>query len=104
MDNEEATQFVLKGPNLEKVATLSEELKFKLQTIPAIGPLDTDLLLDMPELAFSLNRGQANDAGLDTMTVSNALRVLVGDLMSLNTMMSREMGRYNIRIQPPLEQ
>ena len=98
----EPLQFVLKGPNLEKVATLSEELKFKLQAIPAIGPLDTDLLLDMPELAFSLNRGQANDAGLDTMTVSNALRVLVGgfDVAKYND----EPGdgeRYNIRIQAP---
>ncbi len=76
----EPLQFVLKGPNLEKVAALSTELTNKLQQIPVIGPLDTDLQLDMPELKLIPNREKASDAGLDALTVANALRVLVGGL------------------------
>ena len=98
----EPLQFVLKGPNLEKVAALADVLAQKLQSLPKIGPLDTDLQLDMPELKFSLDREKANESGLDTITVSNALRVLVGgfDVGKYND----EPGdgeRYNIRIKAP---
>jgi HAE1 family hydrophobic/amphiphilic exporter-1 len=74
----EPLQFVLKGPNLNKVAELSSLLTQKLQVIPEIGTLDTDLQLDMPQTVIKIDREKAYNVGLDTMSVGNALRVLVG--------------------------
>ncbi len=76
----EPLQFVLKGPNLNKVAELSRELTRRLQVIPEIGTLDTDLQLDMPQVTLKLDREKARDTGLDTFTIGNTLRVLVGGL------------------------
>ncbi len=76
----EPLQFVLKGPNLQKVAELSRRLSQRLQNIPEIGILDTDLQLDMPQVVLKLDREKAREVGLDTLAVGNALRVLVGGL------------------------
>ncbi len=74
----EPLQFVLKGPNLSKVAELSAKLAKKLQQIPQIGKLDTDLELNMPQTVLSVDRAKAYSVGLDTRTIANTLRVLVG--------------------------
>lgn len=76
----EPLQFVLKGPNLNKVAELSDQLTELLQVIPEIGTLDTDLQLDMPQVVLKLDREKARQVGLDTFSIGNALRVLVGGL------------------------
>jgi len=98
-DRGEPLQFVLKGPNLEKVAALSAELINRLEKIPVIGPLDTNLQLDMPELKLIPNREKAKDAGVDALAISTALRVLAGgvDIAKYND----EPGdgeRYDIRL------
>lgn len=76
----EPLQFVLKGPSLEKVAELSSLLVAKLEKIPEIGTLDTNLQLDMPQAQVRVDRGLARDVGLDTQAVAMALRVLAGGL------------------------
>ncbi len=76
----EPLQFVLTGPNLERVATLATRLARRLQAIPAIGTLDTDLQLDMPQTTLRVDRALARELGLDTRTIANTLRVLVGGL------------------------
>jgi len=98
----EPLQFVLKGPNLEKVAALSAELTNRLEQIPVIGPLDTDLQLDMPELKLIPDREKTRDAGLDALSVSNALRVLVGGLDVARYNDDPGDGeRYDIRLKTP---
>lgn len=76
----EPLQFVLKGPELNKVAEIASALTQKLQVIPEIGTLDSDLQLDMPQTVLRLDREKAREAGLDTLAVGNALRVLVGGI------------------------
>lgn len=96
----EPLQFVLKGPNLDKVAELSVKLSKKLQKIPEIGTLDTDLQLDMPQTVLKLDREKAYNVGLNTISVGNALRVLVGgvDVAKYNDDPG-DGERYNIRLQ-----
>jgi len=96
----EPLQFVLKGPNLDKVAELSQQVVQRLQAIPEIGSLDTNLQLDMPQVTLKLDREKARNVGLDTAMIGNTLRVLVGgfDVAKYND----EPGdgeRYNIRLQ-----
>jgi len=96
----EPLQFVLKGPNLNKVAALSQELTERLQTIPVIGNLDTNLQLDMPQVTLKLDREKARNVGLDTLTIGNTLRVLVGGLDVAKYNDDPGDGeRYNIRLQ-----
>ncbi len=76
----EPLQFVLKGPELKKVAQLSKTLEERLRKIPVIGPLDTNLQLDMPEIRLLPKREQAMSVGIDTFTLTNALRVVAGGL------------------------
>ncbi len=100
----EPLQFVLKGPNLDKVAELATALNHRLQAIPEIGTLDTDLQLDMPQTTLRLDRALARNVGLDTRSVANALRVLVGgvDVAKYND----EPGdgeRYDIRLKADSE-
>ena len=95
----EPLQFVLKGPELERVADLAERLRQRLQVIPEIGTLDTDLQLDMPQTRLRVDRDKARELGLDSATIGQALRVLVGglDVAKYND----EPGdgeRYDIRI------
>lgn len=95
----EPLQFVLKGPDLNRVAALSDELIQRLQKYNVIGTLDTDLQLDMPELKLIPDREKSRNANLDSFDISNALRVLVGgmDVAKYND----EPGdgeRYNIRL------
>ncbi|HEB82458.1 MAG TPA: efflux RND transporter permease subunit, partial [Gammaproteobacteria bacterium] len=82
----EPLQFVLKGPKLNKVAELSQQLLQRLQNIPEIGTLDTNLQLDMPQIRLRLDREKARNVGLDTLTIGNTLRVLVGGM---------DVARYN---------
>ncbi len=95
----EPLQFVLKGPNLDKVAALSTRLGARLQKIPEIGALDTDLQLNMPQTLLKIDREKARNVGLDTLTVGNALRVLVGglDIAKYNDDPG-DGERYNIRL------
>ena len=96
----EPLQFVLKGPNLNKVAELSHKLTERLQAIPEIGTLDTDLQLDMPQITLQLDREKARDVGLSTLSISNTLRVLVGGLDVAKYNDDPGDGeRYDIRLQ-----
>ena len=95
----EPLQFIIKGPSLQRVAELAAQFEANLQTKPEIGSLDMDLQLELPELRLVPNRDKAEDAALDSLTVANALRVLVGgaDVAKYND----EPGdgeRYDIRV------
>lgn len=76
----EPLQFVLKGPSLERVAELSQALVARLEQVPEIGTLDTNLQLDMPQTLVQIDRELARDLGLDSQTIATSLRVLVGGL------------------------
>jgi HAE1 family hydrophobic/amphiphilic exporter-1 len=76
----EPLQFVLKGPSLTEVARLAARLETRLRGIPEMGSLDMDLQLELPELKLAPDRGKAEDLGLDTQVVADALRVLAGGL------------------------
>lgn len=96
----EPLQFILKGPTLAEVARLSAELGERLSRIPEIGPLDTNLQLNMPNLRVEPDRVVARELGVDTLTLGSALRVLVGglDVAKYND----EPGdgeRYDVRLQ-----
>ncbi|MGV3772000.1 MAG: efflux RND transporter permease subunit [Verrucomicrobiales bacterium] len=69
--------FVILGPDLEKLAAYSEELREKA---PGMGIIDADttLKLDKPELRVQIDRARAAALGIDTEAIASTLRIGVG--------------------------
>jgi HAE1 family hydrophobic/amphiphilic exporter-1 len=71
-------QFVLQGPELEKVASLAAQLKTQLDQVPGLGQLDIDLQLDLPQLEMVLSRERIHSLGITSRDVAMAVNVMSG--------------------------
>ena len=71
-------QFVLQGPELEKVASLAAQLKQQLDQVPGLGQLDIDLQLDLPQLEMVLSRERIHSLGITSRDVAMAVNVMSG--------------------------
>jgi len=79
-------QFVLQGPNLERVAELAFQLKERLDQVPGLGRLDIDLQLDLPQLEMILSRERVRSLGIPSRDVAMAVNVMSGGF---------DVARYN---------
>ena len=79
-------QFVLRGPNLEKVGELSNALLDRLNNTPGLGKVDMDLQLELPQLIPHIDREKIASMGLSARDVATAINVLAGGL---------DIGKYN---------
>jgi HAE1 family hydrophobic/amphiphilic exporter-1 len=95
----EPLQFVVSGPNLQEMGRLATEIQRKLQSNPAIGRMDTDLQLDLPQLVLAPDRTRAQAFGLSSLDVANALNMLTGgiDIAKFNDEPS-DGQRYDVRV------
>jgi HAE1 family hydrophobic/amphiphilic exporter-1 len=71
-------QFVVRGPDLNRVAELSQQLKNRLAEIDGMGQLDLTLQLDLPQLEMVPSRERIRSLGLSTRDVALAVNVLSG--------------------------
>jgi HAE1 family hydrophobic/amphiphilic exporter-1 len=71
-------QFVVRGPDLNRVAELSQQLKNRLAEIDGMGQLDLMLQLDLPQLEMVPSRERIRSLGLSTRDVALAVNVLSG--------------------------
>ncbi|MDP2170992.1 MAG: efflux RND transporter permease subunit [Rhodocyclaceae bacterium] len=95
----EPLQFVLTGDNIDEIGRLSKELQQKFAALPAIGRVDSDVQLDLPQLVFTPDRLRIANANLSTADVALAVNMLTGgvDIAKFND----EPGdgqRYDIRV------
>ncbi len=95
----EPLQFVLVGDNMEEVGRLTQELQQKFATLPAIGRVDSDIQLNLPQLVFRPDRLRIANANLTSADVALAVNMLTGgiDIAKFND----EPGdgeRYDIRV------
>ncbi|HEY8514745.1 MAG TPA: efflux RND transporter permease subunit [Candidatus Binatia bacterium] len=70
--------FNIRGPDLETLAQLSEELRNKALEMGGIADADTTLKLDKPELRVVIDRDRAADLGVAVEDVAMAMRLMVG--------------------------
>ncbi|MEN6587351.1 MAG: efflux RND transporter permease subunit, partial [Sulfuricella sp.] len=82
----EPLQFVVSGPNLQEVAKYSQQLLARLSNDPAMGRIDTNLQLDLPQLVMHLDRTRATSLGLSAGEVALAVNMLTGGI---------DVARYN---------
>jgi HAE1 family hydrophobic/amphiphilic exporter-1 len=70
--------FVLRGPEIEKLSEYTEELGQRAAKLGGIVDIDTTLKLNKPELRVKIDRDRAADLGVDTSDISTNLRLMVG--------------------------
>lgn len=98
----EPLQFVLSGPNLKEMGRLATDLQRRLQADPAIGRMDTDLQLDLPQLVLLPDRTRAQAFGLTSQDIALALNMLTGgiDIAKFNDDPG-DGERYDVRVKAP---
>ncbi|MBI1370091.1 MAG: MMPL family transporter [Planctomycetes bacterium] len=70
--------FVIRGPDLDKLAKYAETLRDESDQIGGITDADTTLKLDKPELRVHIDRDRAADMDIDARELGTALRVMIG--------------------------
>jgi hydrophobe/amphiphile efflux-1 (HAE1) family protein len=70
-------QYVIGGPDLEKLTKYSEALLAKMKTIPDVVDADSSLVTGKPELRVVIDRARAADLGVRVADIAQALNTLV---------------------------
>src|SRR5437667_10290308 len=73
-----AVQFVINGPDLNKLEAIGRRLVEKVKSIPGVVDIDTSLNTGKPELSVQVDRPKAADLGVQIGDAAEALRLLVG--------------------------
>jgi HAE1 family hydrophobic/amphiphilic exporter-1 len=71
-------QFSIVGPDLDAVASLSNEVYRQLGEVPEFGRVDLDLQLDLPQIRLEVDRVRAADIGLTTADIAYSVNMLAG--------------------------
>ena len=74
----EPLQFVVRGPNLEEVGRLAQELQRRVVAEPGMGYVDLDLNLELPEYQLVIDRIRAADLGFSARDIATAVNVMIG--------------------------
>jgi HAE1 family hydrophobic/amphiphilic exporter-1 len=70
-------QYVIGGPDLQKLTEYSEKLTQKLATLPNVVDVDSSLIVGKPEVRVEIDRARAADLGVRVGDIAQALNVLV---------------------------
>ena len=70
-------QYVLKGPDLDKLNEYSQKIVAKLQQTPGVGDPDVSMVFGKPELRVEIDRQRASDLGVKVTDIATALNTLV---------------------------
>jgi hydrophobic/amphiphilic exporter-1 (mainly G- bacteria), HAE1 family len=70
--------FAITGPNLEQLATLTQQLAANVAKLPGIVDVDYTLRMDKPNLLAHIDRERAAALGVDVREIGDTLRVAVG--------------------------
>jgi HAE1 family hydrophobic/amphiphilic exporter-1 len=70
--------FVLRGPDLQALATYADRLRERSKELGGIIDSDITLKLNRPELRVVVDRDRAANLGVDMSNIADALRLMVG--------------------------
>lgn len=89
-------QYVIGGPDLEKLTKYSEALLQKMKTIPDVVDADSTLITGKPELRVVIDRARAADLGVRVADIAQALNTLVAG-QKVSTF-NAGTDQYNVRV------
>jgi multidrug efflux pump subunit AcrB len=87
------------GEDMDKLGRLSDEVKQRIETVPGLVNLRSDLETEKPELIFEIDRQRAAKLGVNPAVVSNFIKTAIfGTKVSTYREFNDE---YDIRIRVP---
>jgi HAE1 family hydrophobic/amphiphilic exporter-1 len=89
-------QFLIAGPDLNKLEEYSSKVLEKLKTIPDAVDVDSTLISGKPEVQLKVDRDTAADLGVRVGDISQALNTLVAGLDA--TTFNQGTDQYNVTI------
>ncbi|HKO43397.1 MAG TPA: efflux RND transporter permease subunit [Pyrinomonadaceae bacterium] len=89
-------QYVIGGPDLNKLTQYSEALLAKMKTIPDVVDADSTLITGKPELRVVIDRARAADLGVRVSDIAQALNTLIAgqEVSTFNA----GTDQYNVRV------
>jgi HAE1 family hydrophobic/amphiphilic exporter-1 len=89
-------QFIVKGPDVESLNRVADQLVAEMRVIPGFVDVDHDLRLNKPEFKVDIDRGLADDLNVDVRSITENFSILFG---GQNVATFKEGGkRYDIRL------
>jgi HAE1 family hydrophobic/amphiphilic exporter-1 len=70
-------QYVIGGPDLQKLIEYSQQLQEKMKTLPDVVDVDSTLIVGKPEVQVHIDRARAADMGVKVGDIAQVLNVLV---------------------------
>ena len=89
-------QYVIGGPDLDKLTQYSNGMLAKLKTVPDVVDADSSLIAGKPELRVVIDRGRAGDLGVRIGDIALALNTLVAG-QKVSTF-NAGVDQYDIRV------
>jgi hydrophobic/amphiphilic exporter-1 (mainly G- bacteria), HAE1 family len=89
-------QYVIGGPDLDKLTEYSQKLLAKMKTIPDVVDADTTLVVGKPEVQVHIDRARAADLGVKVGDIAQALNVLIAG-QKVSTY-NEGTDQYNVRV------
>lgn len=89
-------QYVISGPDLNKLTEYSEALLAKMKTIPDVVDADSTLITGKPEIRVEIDRARAADLGVRVGDIAQALNTLVAG-QKVSTF-NAGTDQYNVRV------
>ncbi|MEW6272284.1 MAG: efflux RND transporter permease subunit [Thermodesulfobacteriota bacterium] len=69
---------VVQGPDVAQLALHVDEIILRARSIPGLVNVQTDLLLNKPQIEVRIDRERASDLGVSVRQISSALQILFG--------------------------
>lgn len=90
-------EFTVRGPDWDKLVTLSEEIQNKMRTSNLFQDVDTDYLTGMPEIKVYPDRDQAFARGVSVGTIGRTINAMIGGARI--SKYTKGGKRYDVRVQ-----
>src|SRR5467141_2124548 len=88
--------FVISGPDLDKLTRYSDDLLKKLKTVPDVVDADSTLITGKPEMRVVIDRARAADLGVRVGDIAQSLNTLVAG-QKVSTF-NAGTDQYNVRV------
>lgn len=77
-DSSATVQYMISGPDLDRINQAAEAALVEVRNIPGIRDVDSTLINGKPEITATVDRAKAGQLGVNISDLSNTLRLLVG--------------------------
>ena len=91
-------QFDIKGPEMERLEKVSDQIMGELMKSPGIVDVSSDLELTKPEVRVLIDRNKASDVGVEIQEISSTVLQMIGGQQVSKFKDEEKAKRYDVRI------